>query len=388
MYVDAEGTATGERRYCEYGRWSVPVVNVGRRSSSETLLRRRWDLFFLLSTAICMMAQSSDDRYPVVRNGKVGFIDFRGNEVIAPQFFPLADMAHFRDDLAPVVAPDGAGYIDATGRFVIGPNRGWGQPTQFHEGIASVVVWGEGGAPNTPAFIDRTGRIVLSGVVQAYFAEGLMPLSDTRRWGFVDQSFHWVIPPKYEVAEEFSDGLAPVQIDGKWGYIDKAGDEIVPPKYDLAWPFSDGLGRVQIDIATGEKHATMEGPRSVYRHQLGFVDSNGKEVIHPQFESATNFQQDRAFVMLPGSRRLGMIDKLGNIVHEPEYEQTGEFHEDLAVACLNGKWGYVDTGGGWIIAPQFSGGGDFWRGLARVAWRGGYGYIDRRGTVVWKTTTK
>jgi hypothetical protein len=346
----------------------VYVVNFVRRTSPVTPLRGRWSLFFGLTTAICMMAQSSDDRYPVVRNGKVGFIDFRGNEVIAPQFFPVADMAHFHDGLAPVVAPDGAGYIDATGRFVIGPNRQWGQPTPFHEGIATVLVWGESGAPNTPALIDRTGRIVLSGVV--------------------DKSFQWIIPPKYDFAEEFSGGLAPVQMGGKWGYIDKAGNEIVPPKYDLAWLFSDGLGRVQIDISTGEKSMTMEARKSVYRYQFGFVDSNGEEIIHPQFEWATNFQQDRAFAMLPGSRRLGIIDKRGNMVHEPEYDQTSEFHEGLAAVCLNGQWGYVDTGGRWIIAPQFSGGGDFWHSLARVAWRGGYGYIDRRGTVLWQASTK
>jgi hypothetical protein len=85
---------------------------------------------------------------------------------------------------------------------------------------------------------------------------------------------------------------------------------------------------------------------------------------------------------------LGIIDKQGNIVHEPEYEQTGEFHEGLAAVCVNGKWGYVDTSGGWIIAPQFSSADDFRHGLARVAWRDGYGYIDRRGTALWKATTK
>ena len=337
------------------------------------------------------MAQTGGDRYPVVRNGKVGFIDSQGNEVIAPQFFAVGDMAHFHDGLAPVAGPGGAGYIDASGRFVIGPNRQWGQPGPFHEGIAAVLIWGENGAPNTPAFIDRTGKIVFSGVgvsEQAYFAEGLMRLSDTRRWGFVDKSFRWVIRPQYDFAEEFSDGLAPVQVGGKWGYIDKAGNEIVPPKYHLAWLFSDGLGRIRIDIATGEKSMTMEGLRSVYRHQFGFVDSNGKEVIHPKFEWATNFQQGRAFAMLPGSRGLGIIDKQGNTVHEPEYDQAGEFHEGLAAVCVNGKWGYVDTDGGWIIAPEFSSADAFRHDLARVAWRDGYGYIDRSGMDLWKATTK
>ena len=343
-----------------------------------------------LTTAIWVMAQTGDDRHPFVRNGKVGFIDSRGNEVIAPQFFAVADMAHFHDGLAPVSTPDGAGYIDASGRFVIGPNRKWGQPRPFHEGIAALLIWGEDGAPNTIAFMDQTGKIIFSGAgasEQTYFAEGLMPLSDARKWGFVDKSFRWVIPPTYDFAEEFSDGLAPVQVGGKWGYIDKAGNQIVPPKYHLAWQFSDELARIRIDFATGQKSITMEGLQPLYRYQFGFVDKNGNEVIQPRFERASDFRQGRAFVMPPGSRRLGIIDKRGNIVHEPEFDQASEFHEGLAAVCVNGRWGYVDTGGGWIIAPEFSSADEFRHDLARVAWKDGFGYINRAGTVVWNATT-
>jgi hypothetical protein len=347
---------------------------------------RRRSLFISLVTAVCVMAQTGSDRYPVVRDGKVGFIDSAGNEVIAPRFFAVADMAHFNDGLAPVAGPEGAGYIDPSGRFVIGPNQEWGQPRSFHDGIAVVLIWGRDGALNTPAFINRTGHVVFSSRgadEQAYFSEGLMPLRDSLGWGFVDKNFRWVIPPRYDRAEQFSDGLAPVQMAGKWGYIDKTGNQIVPPRYDLAWQFSDGLGRIRIDHPTGEKAMTMEGPRPVYRRQFGFVDTGGKEVIPPQFESATDFQQGRAFAMPPGSKRLAIIDRRGNILHPPEYEQTREFHEGLAAACVGGRWGYVDLAGSWAIAPRFNGADDFWHGLARVAREDGYGYVDRTGRAVW-----
>jgi hypothetical protein len=220
-----------------------------------------------------------------------------------------------------------------------------------------------------------------------------MPLRDRAGWGFVDKRFRWVIPPKYDHAEEFSDSLAPIQMARKWGYIDNTGNEIVPPRYDLAWQFSEGLGRIRIDIRTGEKSMWMdgprpvEGPRPVYRYQFGFVDTNGREVIRPQFESATNFQQGRAFAAPPGSRLLAIIDKQGNILHPPEYAQAREFHEGLAAACVGGRWGYVDLYGSWAIAPQFNSGDDFWHGLARVAGEDGYGYIDRTGRSIWKLTT-
>src|SRR5688572_5015429 len=117
------------------------------------------------------------------------------------QFFPIADMSHFNEGLAPVNGPEGGGYIDPSGRFVIGPTHEWGQPRQFSEGIAAVLIWAKTKkAYNTPAFIDRTGRIVLSGArvrESSYFSEGLMPMEVGGRWGFVDRSFQWVVPPQF-----------------------------------------------------------------------------------------------------------------------------------------------------------------------------------------------
>jgi hypothetical protein len=58
---------------------------------------------FLFLLSVVGVAQTVEDRYPINREGRVGFIDAQGNEVIAPQFSSVADMAHFRDGLAPVM---------------------------------------------------------------------------------------------------------------------------------------------------------------------------------------------------------------------------------------------------------------------------------------------
>jgi len=75
----------------------------------------------LIVIPIGLDAQSADDRYPFVKNGKVGFIDSEGHEIIPAQFGNVGDMAHFREGLASVAGPEGAGYIDPSGQFVIGP---------------------------------------------------------------------------------------------------------------------------------------------------------------------------------------------------------------------------------------------------------------------------
>jgi hypothetical protein len=324
--------------------------------------------------AAALSAQGPEDRYPFVnKDGKLGFIDSTGREVIAAQFQPIADMSHFNDGLAPVNGPEGSGYIDPSGRFVIGPTKEWGQPRQFSEGIAAVLIWAKTrGAHNTPAFIDRTGRIVLSDArveESAYFSEGLMPMEEGDRWGFVDRNFRWVVPPQFAHAGALAEGLAPVKIGTKEGFVDRQGKTIIPPRYDDVWGFSNGAALVRLNGL------------------FGYVDRGGREIIRTQFDHATYFRDERAFARAPSATHFMMINKSGVAITKPVYESVREFSEGLAAVQENGLWGFVDPNGEWMIRPTFLGAKGFWRGLANVVWKDGRGYIDKKGRTVWKSAS-
>jgi len=321
--------------------------------------------------AAALSAQWSDDRYPFVnKDGKLGFIDATGKEVIPAQFFPIADMSHFSDGLAPVNGPEGGGYVDRSGQFVIGPTKEWGQPRQFSEGIAAVLIWAKTkNTYNTPAFIDRTGRIVLSGArvrESSYFSEGLMPMEEGGRWGFVDRSFNWVVPPQFAHAGELSEGLAPVRIGTKEGFADRDGMMIIPPRYDDVWGFNNGAARVRLNGL------------------FGYVDRSGREIIRTQYEDAGYFSEERAFVRTPNAAYSMMINKSGDAITKPVYELAAEFSEGSAAVRDQGLWGFVDHSGAWMIRPTFLDAHGFWRGLAQVAWKDGRGYIDKKGRTVFK----
>ena len=186
-----------------------------------------------------LSAQTLDDRYPFVRNGRLGFIDPSGKEVIPAQFHPIGDFGHFSEGLAPVDGPDGSGYIDPSGRFVIGPQKNWGQPRPFHKGIAVILFWAsDRGSRNSAALIDRTGRIIQSGVIETeHFhsstrpqsgrtggcSEGLCPAESNGLWGFVDASGTTVVPGQFASVDHFRRGLARVAWSDGYGYIDKTG---------------------------------------------------------------------------------------------------------------------------------------------------------------------
>lgn len=344
----------------------------------------------LISACLAGLAQSADDRYPFVRSDKVGFIDSRGREVIPERFGNAGDTAHFHDGLAPVFeAGQGFGYIDSSGKFVIGPTMIWGWGRPFHEGIAGVMIVGKNDARNRPAWIDRSGNILFSGmgVEGTYFSDGLMSMPGPNgKWGFVDKNFQFAIQPQFDFAYEFSEGRGEVTLNQQSGFIDTSGRVVVPLKYDMVWPFRDGLARVRNDIPNGTV-MTMEGEQPNYRYQYGFVDREGNEVIPLQFEEAEYFSEGYAMAVPANLKLFGIIDKLGRFVHVPEFEDGGEFHDGLARACLNSKCGYVDISGAWAIPPTFSYAEDFRGGLARVTWKAGeYGYVDKTGKTIWKNT--
>ncbi len=64
------------------------------------------------------------------------------------------------------------------------------------------------------------------------FSEGLAPVMQNSRWGYVNRAMEFVIAPQYDHARTFTKELAPVQKKGKWGFIDKNNKVKIPFKYD------------------------------------------------------------------------------------------------------------------------------------------------------------
>lgn len=60
--------------------------------------------------------------------------------------------------------------------------------------------------------------------VKAY-SEGLAPVQSANgRWGYINERQQWVIPPRFEDAQEFKGGRAAARQNGKWGFINRSGE--------------------------------------------------------------------------------------------------------------------------------------------------------------------
>jgi hypothetical protein len=291
------------------------------------------------------------------RRGKWGFIDRAGRFVIEPQFDYVYN---FACGLAHVQKGRGRnprwGLIDTSGRFVLAPTFDhisepcyWalvyshGNPEgssrynakSFNTDLIGVVADGRLGYAN------RQGEIVIEPrflpQTDLVFREGLkrVHLNSADKFGYIDQTGRFHIPPQFDSADEFFEGRALVRLGTQSGYIDTTGRflEGQPP---ATGDYSEGLATLRI----GGK--------------VGFVDRSGTVVIEARFDAARNLAEGRAAVCLQGL--WGFIDRTGTIVIQPQFERAGDFKgEGMAVVTQGTKASYIAPTGAVVFASEVPG---------------------------------
>jgi hypothetical protein len=322
-------------------------------------------------------AQPAQALYPVLKNGKWGYIDTTGRLVVQP-LYDRADS--FSEGLAAVAVDGKWGYIDSTGKFVIQPQYEWA--FDFHEGLA--VAW----TADKHGWIDRTGNFVIRLEGERYleyhpFSEGLAPVPFATEngvfSGYIDTTGKATIDFKYNDAHAFHEGLALVQDPSQgYGYIDKTGKLVI--RVDSKTNFE------------GEDRNFSEGLASAYdikTEKYGYIDHTGKFVIPAEFDEAYIFSEGLAAVFL--DNHWSYIDKTGKLTIQPQFDRAWPFSEGLAAVMVNKKIGYIDTRGKLIIQPQY----DFPKGIyiPPHAFHGGLaqvwvgdklGYVDKAGKYIWE----
>ncbi len=315
--------------------------------------------------------------FPVNVNGKFGYIDKSGNEIIPPQF----DYAgNFSEGLAPVSILGKWGFIDKTGTIII--NLLYTDVGKFSEGVAPVMI---GGERNVSMQLGRQHYIYFDFKTEEWILNG--------KWGYIDKHGNYKINPQYDLAFEFHEGLALIMTyelvselhkDGvsyygasKYGYIDKNGKIVIDVKYDDASNFSEGLASVKLE------------------HEKYFINKTNSFIVNlSKFDNVWSLSQGLSKVQK--DYKCGYINKYGKIVIKMNYDNAGMFSEGLAPVNIGayldyymqpagGKWGYIDTTGTTIIVPQYDEANEFCNGLAKVKIKSINGYIDKNNNFIWFT---
>jgi|GEM_PF-6215371 len=273
--------------------------------------------------------------------------------------------------LFPVIKDGKFGYINKTGKIVIEPEFAYAD--DFYHGLARVIVGGKNEKPSLYdknitggkyGFIDTKGNFVIKPVFD--YASNF----DNEKTAFVrignDNKYIDGTGKYIKNSNTFHNELSKVRIGRKYGFKDKSGNIVIDPVYDNVFNFFDGIARV-------EKHKKM-----------GAIDMQGQVVIDIKYDYLSNFREGLAVIVL--NNKYGYINKDGKVVIRPQFKDACSFSEGLADARYNKLVGYIDKTGKFIIKPQYAGNYGFINGIAPVHTGDKWGYVDKKGNYIWKPT--
>lgn len=246
----------------------------------------------------------------VTDNGKCGFIDINGKEIIPLQYTKEVPVSERRD-----------------GNFNESTYEDFNYDG-FYEGLAVVVKDEKAG------YINKQGKEVIPFVYDKAFGfrNGRAWVRQNGQWGMIDKKGKVVLPieqkhPNYLYAKElealdgYHEGMIAIQKDTLWGYADTTGKIVIAPKYSRAMPFYESMAAVY----EGEK--------------MGFINKAGKYVIPPVYKWAQGvgewnkepFYDNRAVAMLPEDNWV-LIDKKGKrlLPHQFDGNNSISFIGDVA----------------------------------------------------------
>jgi hypothetical protein len=284
--------------------------------------------------------QKSDDAIVVTKGKKYGLISARGIELVAPQYDFMLDMKDgtYRTELKGLY-----GYLDKTGKEIV-PAK-FKKADKWQDGYVHVVkfsteqgYYNVSGAESVPlTFIDTILGI----------REDIMLFKNKGIYGFYNIAKTKLCKKPYQEAYFYHNGLAPVKDKNKWGFINADDDVAIPLQYDAVRNYEEGMAAVN-------KGATVNSFGMMQGGKWGFANAAGKEMIALKYDDAGDFSEGLAPVNIGGKPdaiglitggKWGFVDKTGKEVIPLIYSSMGIFVNGIALVELNGKKILIDKTG-------------------------------------------
>lgn len=247
--------------------------------------------------------------------------------------------------------------------------------------------------------------------------------SDGARFGFVDETGAWRIPPQFDWAERVfrtqsaTVGTTPVYavalvfqgqtavedgdtvpVSGLYGLVRNDGTLATPLRYErVLWTvdgvaaMADAQGVTLYGIATGEPIGGLyeavgeyaEGYVPVQQNGLwGYLNPTTGTMLGDGFvwESAQLFCEGMAAVSRDAL--FGYVDGAGNVAVPLQFSGAMPFGQGLAGVRIQKRWGFIDAAGQVVLKPTYNAVKRFQNGLCAVEKGSAWGMIDTAGQMV------
>ena len=239
--------------------------------------------------------------------------------------------------------------------------------------------------------LDATGRELLPPTFDevqflAAATGAPIPARQGKRWGYINRNGQWVIAPQFADARPFFEGRAAVK-DGKdWGYLDSDGQMVIAPQFYSVGPFNESVSYAYVCKFSQQSERSScfvidrTGQRREDIDEVAGIPFNRNEewrrVIDGLFKPHALYPQEDE------NKRWGFVDSDGRWVIAPQYLHAHAFTEGVAAVQSPDGWGFIGHDGRWVIVPQYSDAWPFNNGVAVVGERGAQGLIDREGRLL------
>lgn len=344
--------------------------------------------------------KGSDCMKQFTQNGKIGFMDSRGQVILEAQFDAVDtfyDPDYWHMDYGELCQ---GGHAGAGYEIGVLKDGKWGL---IHRWIGQWI---------TPCTWEAVG----------YFRYGLAKVKWCGKWGLIDCTGTVIVYCRWDDVHVFSrGGMIRVKRDGKYGCMDSRGEELLSCEWDaVAFHHNEKCMMVKRDgkwyLRDGEGNllAPGEGKGNLVFHQglavindgfgYGLIDREGEEVIGCQWDEIERVARNiggipwkrNEFIRLWYNRtaypyslirvrkhgKWGVYDLKGKQCHPCTLDKIWRSQNGVIKICQEGKWGLMDEQGRIITPCQWEYVDDFRGETAAVRQNKHWGTIDRKGNLV------
>jgi len=269
------------------------------------------------------------DIFAVYENGKMGFINESGKEIIPCKY---SGTEVFTEGLASVSLYDSEeglyGFIDKEGNEVIPLKFKQSGVSSFENGLARASVRGK------TVLIDHSGEIKFStskGNVQGYSFNLVSVFNKPLRtgWGWLNTNDEFVIQPIYDHARDFnSKGYAIVEENGLKGMIDTTGKVVIDFKFETIYNDIDEDGFYLVVYPSKE-------PTSLSNAKKDFLNANFEKLELPGVNYIYGADNQKLMVFEGDNGLKGYLNREYQIVVPAKYYKADGFNEGLAWVRFN-----------------------------------------------------
>ena len=256
-----------------------------------------------------------------------------------------SDVQPFSSDVAAVKSDEEYwGYIDAHGRTALGYQ--YQQAGCFSDDVAPIM-----DKDGECYFIDKSGnkKINPKGFENisslGLSFSGIFSVCSEDKYYFTNSDGQKIAGPFDDVS--VMNGIAAVKNGEEWQLVDSNGKAISNEKYQ--------------DVAMDEKGVMNRNNRIFVMQNMKYhmIDSTEKKISDATYDDVRPFGFQDQYASVKSGDKWGFVNSDGKTVIEPQYEDARSFVNGYAAVENGGKWGFIDMDGKLVIDYTFEDARDF-----------------------------